>query len=60
MRNVRRGDRLACMKKSASPNHALSQSPTKGPKRMQKETMRPAGRIITYMPFVSKIFGRIL
>ena len=27
---------------------------------MQKETMRPAGRIITYMPFCSKRFGRIL
>ena len=27
--------------------------------RMQKETMRPAGRIITYMPFVYEMFGRI-
>ena len=26
---------------------------------MQKETMRPAGRIITYMPFVFEMFGRI-
>jgi hypothetical protein len=47
------------MKKSARLVHALSRSPTKGPKRMQKETMRPEERIITYMPFVSKIFGRI-
>ena len=45
--------------------HALTRSPTKGLNRMQKETMRPAGRIITYMPFCSQtseeveIFGRI-
>ena len=39
--------------------HALKRSPTKGPKRIHEETMRPAGRIVTCMPFVSKIFGRI-
>jgi hypothetical protein len=55
----RRGDRLACMKKSARLIHALIRSPTKGLTRMQKETMRPAGRIITYMPFVYEMFGRI-
>jgi len=48
----RRGGRLACMKKSACLVHVLPRSPTKGLTRIQKETMRPAGRIITYMPFV--------
>ena len=46
-----RGDRLACMKKSACPVHALPHSPTKGISRIREETMRPAERIITYMSF---------
>ena len=55
----RRGDRRACMKKSACLIHALTRGPTKGPFRMHEETMRPAGRIITYMPFGIEMFGRI-
>ena len=52
VRTNRRGVRLACMKRAHYLVHTLPRSPTKGLTRMQKETMRPAGRIITYMPFV--------
>jgi hypothetical protein len=42
-------------KKRAHFFHALSQSPTKGPNRIHEEKMRPAGRILTYMLFYSKV-----
>ena len=42
---------IPVQKKSAFPLHALTRSPTTGKHRIHEETMRPDGRIITYMPF---------
>ena len=40
--------------KERTSYHALCQSPTKGPNEMHKEKMRPARRILAYMPFHSQ------
>ena len=45
--------------KERTSSHALDRSPTKGPLRIHEEKMRPAGRIITYMPSAIEMFGRI-
>ena len=42
------------MSRSCTPS-----KPDQRPNTNAEETMRPAGRIITYMPFVFEMFGRI-
>ena len=52
---IRRGDRLACMKRAHHLLHALTRSPATGAPRIHEETIRPAGRIIACMPFLVEI-----
>jgi hypothetical protein len=47
------------MKKERTSRSCTQQKPDQRPNTNAEETMRPTGRIITYMPFVFEMFGRI-